>query len=285
MKKYILLFAIILAGQAQAQWGTPERFFKRSGSTVTQRVTTDTIQVTQFRVGSSTTAGFVLVADARGVLTLQSVTSSSAGAVKATDGVVLSSDSLRLLLATGSKLQIVTGAGAVDSLSLDATANIDWTGTHTFDDFIQKADVLDFLAGGLGGGTDTTAYDVPSKLVAAGDSLQIDFAVSQRFTSLDSVVVYTTTIGTSGDSMAVSVEFKKIAEGGSVSAAFNAAQVDTLDMGSGATLTVFRFNTFGSLATGAGEIVGLVRRNSLAANDMTETGIIRRVLLYGVGLR
>jgi hypothetical protein len=84
--------------------------------------------------------------------------------------------------------------------------------------------------------------------------------------------------------MALSLRVKKIDPAGSVSAAYNAATIDTLDMGAGAVLVVFRWTSFGSLATGVGEIVGYVKRTA-CTNDMTRKGLIRRVVFYGVGLR
>jgi hypothetical protein len=77
---------------------------------------------------------------------------------------------------------------------------------------------------------------------------------------------------------------KKIDPAGSVSAAYNAASIDTVDMGTGATLILFRFTSFGSLATGVGELVGYVKRTA-CANNMTRKGLIRRIEFYVKGLR
>lgn len=79
MKKYILFFALLLSTQANAQWGGWNRLWIYSGNTASPSRTTDTTQVFQLRVGTSTTAGFVPVADARGVLTMQAVSAAGAG--------------------------------------------------------------------------------------------------------------------------------------------------------------------------------------------------------------
>lgn len=171
-----------------------------------------------------------------------------------------------------------------DSIHVNLNSSFPWTGTHTWTKFLKKPDDIGFLGTALDGAADSTAYNVPSKQVATGDSAFFDFDVSSRFTSLDSVIAYTTTPSTAGDSMALSLRVKKIAPNGSVSAAYNSATIDTLDMGGGATLIVFRWTSFGSLATGVGEIVGYIKRTA-CANNMTRKGLIRRVIFYGVGLR
>lgn len=171
-----------------------------------------------------------------------------------------------------------------DSIHTNLNATFPWTGTHTWTNFLKKPDLLDFLGTAMTGAADSTAYDVPSKQLATGDSAFFDLGVSSRFTSLDSIVIYTVTPSAAGDSMALSLRVKKIAPNGSVSAAYNAATIDTVDMGSGAVLIVFRYTSFGSLAAGVGEIVGYVKRTA-CTNDMTRKGLIRRVEIYGVGLR
>lgn len=52
----------------------------KAGNTISQARTIDTLQITNLRIGTSTTAGFVPIADARGVMTLSSI----AGATAAT---------------------------------------------------------------------------------------------------------------------------------------------------------------------------------------------------------
>ena len=138
-KKYILLFAILFSTQVQAQsWGGWSRLWTYSDNTTSPARTVDTTQIFQLRIGTSTTAGFVPVADARGVMTLQAVSAAGAGDITAvtagdalggggttgavtlnalaTDGIKVATDTLRLQLATNSSLQIVSGVSALDSL-------------------------------------------------------------------------------------------------------------------------------------------------------------------------
>jgi hypothetical protein len=197
-------------------------------------------------------------------------------------------NNLKMPSGTAGHVLTINSAGnvvtqAVGAASVDQSASYNWTGTHTFDDFIKKADMLDFLGGALEGATDTTAYGVTSKRFATNDSAFFDFAVSKRFTTLDSIVIFATTVLTTGDSVAFSLRVKKIAFDASVSAAFNAATIDTVDMGAGVVLKRFVYTSFGTLAAGVGEIVGYVKKTT-CTNNMPQA-IIRRVVLYGVGLR
>jgi hypothetical protein len=139
---------------------------------------------------------------------------------------------------------------------------------------------IEFLGTTLSGAADSTMHDVPSKQLATGDSAFFDFRVSKKFTALDSIVIYTVTPSTTGDSMALSIKVKKINGAGSTSAAYNAATIDTTDMGGGSTLIVFRLTAgFGTLSAGVGEIVGYVKRTA-CTNNMTRKGLIRRVIFY-----
>lgn len=94
MKKCFFCLAALLlfAASAQAQFGFPSGW-RRISSAVLQPVNAaDTVQVPdgQLRLGTSTTAGFVPVADARGVLTMQAVSAAGAGDITAvTAGVGL----------------------------------------------------------------------------------------------------------------------------------------------------------------------------------------------------
>lgn len=272
MKKYILFFAILFATQAYGQFGGWNYFFSKGGNRINQANTLDTLVLNNLKMPAGT-AGHVLTINSVGNVATQAVGAASIGANSIDSTHVktsgLTADDIR--------------PNAIGASEIDETANVDWTGTHTFDDFIKKADMLDFLGGALKGATDTTAYGVASKRFATNDSAFFDFAVSKRFTTLDSIVIFATTVLTTGDSVAFSLRVKKIAIDASVSAAFNAATIDTVDMGAGVVLKRFVYTSFGSLGAGVGEIVGYIKKTT-CTNNMPQA-IIRRVLFYGVGLR
>lgn len=95
MKKILLLAAVawtLFVSQAQAQYGFAVGWRRIAPSTLQPVNLADTVLVPdgQLRLGTSTTAGFVPIADARGVMTLQNISAAGGGditAVTAGDGL------------------------------------------------------------------------------------------------------------------------------------------------------------------------------------------------------
>ncbi len=249
MKKYIFLFAVLFAVQANGQYGGWGRYFSKTGNTISQTNTLDTLKLNNLKMPSGT-SGHVLTINSAG-----NVTTAAAGAA-----------------------------------SIDQTANYNWTGTHTFDDFVKKADMLEYLGDALKataavGVSDTTAFYIPMKLFSTSDSATIDFSTSKRFASLDSIIILGGTISTLGDSAAFSVQVKQTVLSGAYSGAFNAAAIDSSDLGAGNVQRFWRFTSFGSLTANARSTIRVKIWRSACTNNTGSDVYAERVLIYGVGLR
>lgn len=120
-----LLFVLLIMGgffsSAQAQYGG-WTYFLKSGSTISQAVSTDTLQVNNLRVGTSATSGHVLTANSRGVATFQAGGIDSATAVEDAGWTKVSTN-VRLHTTTD---EVVVGAATPVSsakFSIDGDAN------------------------------------------------------------------------------------------------------------------------------------------------------------------
>lgn len=148
---------------------------------------------------------------------------------------------------------------------------------------------LEFLGGGLvgtsaSGATDSTAFYIAMKMFALNDSAAFDFTVS-KLGSLDSIIIIGGTTSTAGDSAAFSLRVKQTGNLDSYVGAFNAAAIDSSDLGAGSVQRSWRFSSFGSLtANKRSTIRGKVWR-SACTNNATAKVFVERVLIYGKGLR
>lgn len=249
MKKYILFFTLLLATQAYAQRGGWAYFFTRGGNTISQANTRDTLLINNLKMSGSFTAGHVL--------TLNSVGNISAAA----------------------------GGGGII-----ASSNVDWTGTHTFDDFIKKADMLEFFGTGLqatsaAGASDSVVFYMPMKLFSLSDSAVCDFSTSKRFASLDSIIILGGTVSALGDSAAFSVQIKQTVLSGAYAGAFNAAAIDSSDLGAGNVQRFWRFTSFGSVTASVRSTIRAKIWRSACTNNTGSDVYVERILIYGVGLR
>lgn len=279
MKKYILFFAILLATQVHAQRGGWAYFFTRGGNTISQANTLDTLKLNNLKMPAGT-SGHVLTINAAGNVTTQAVGASSIGA-NSIDSTHVKSDGL-----TSDDIR----PNAIGASEIDETANINWTGTHTFDDFVKKADMLEFLGAGLeetvaAGAADSTVHYMPCKMFSLSDTAVFDFSTSKRFASLDSIIILGGTISTLGDSAAFSVQVKQTQLSGAYTGAFNAAAIDSSDLGAGNVQRFWRFASFGSVTASVRSTIRVKAWRSACTNNTGSDVYVERVLIYGIGLR
>lgn len=190
--------------------------------------------------------------------------------VKATDGIVVTTDSVRILLKTSSGLQIVSGTGAVDSLAADSTS---WIATDG--DVAAKANSsVTLTAGdGLSGGGDLSAnrtfavnLDTDGGLETVDDSINVRLDGSTLTTSsaglkvaadgITSTEIATDAVGTAELAPNVAVEIVRIS-GGS-----NLTRNDTLTFAAGANISL----------TSSGDTLTISASGSTSPNLNTRDG-------------
>jgi len=149
---------------------------------------------------------------------------------------------------------------------------------------IPAADMLSNTA--ADSASDSTVYYQPVKMFALGDTATFSFVISENFASIDSIVALAATGSALGDSAAFALQIKQFAIGNTLGGAFNAAVIDTVDLGTTANaIKRFAFTGFGSISLKARRIiVGKIWRS--ACDNSTGSGVyILRLLIYGIGLR
>lgn len=110
------------------------------------------------------------------------------------------------------------------------------------------------------------------------------FVTSNRFTSLDSIFVIGGTTSTLGDSAAFSLQLKQTVLDGSYTGAFNAAAIDSLDLGAGSVQKKWIFTSFGTLTKNKHSLIrGKLWRSACANNTGTKVFVFK-VLVVGTGL-
>lgn len=218
---------------------------------------TDTVRVNRFRLGVSSTAGNILKAtDASGNIVL-----GTADSTGITDSGVTTAD-IRTRAVTSVKIANLT-------------------------DFLSKPDMLEFLGGALketaaAGASDTTQNYIPVKAFSVNDTATFDLSTSKRFASLDSIVVIAYA-NTATSNVVFNCQIKQVQIGGAVAGAFNASSSKTIATGTAGTLRQWSFTSFGSVTASVfSEIIGKVYRTSGGTGGDV---FVRRVLVYGVGLR
>lgn len=156
--------------------------------------------------------------------------------------------------------------------------------------WISKPDMLEYLGDAMkatsaSGVSDSTLFYFPMKMFSLSDTATIDFSVSKRFVSLDSIILLGGTISTLGDSAAFSGQVKQTILSGAYAGAFNAAAIDSSDLGAGNVQRRWKFTSFGSLTASARSTIRVKIWRSACTNNTGTDVYLERILIYGVGLR
>lgn len=131
---------------------------------------------------------------------------------------------------------------------------------------------------------DTTAFYMPAKFFATGDTVTFSFSAGLRFTSLDSIIIIGGTTSSLGDSAAFAVNIKQVAIDSSYTEAFSATKIDTVDLGAGNIQKQWKLTSFGTLIKNKRALfTGRIWR-SACANDAAARVYIFAVWIFGVGL-
>ncbi|MEK7500368.1 MAG: hypothetical protein AAB649_07260, partial [Patescibacteria group bacterium] len=93
------------------------------------------------------------------------------------------------------------------------------------------------------------------------------------------------TISTLGDSAAFSIQIKQTVLAGAYAGAFNAAVIDSSDLGTANTQKRWKLSSFGALTASARSTIRAKIWRSACTNNTGSDVYIERVLIYGVGLR
>lgn len=187
-------------------------------------------------------------------------------------------------------LKVQASDGDLTQISTNTSDQMAFTGAsgnYTFDNWLSKPDMLEFLGGALKetpttGASDTTANYMPLKAFSVGDTATFDFSTGTRFTTLDSIVVLAYS-NTATSSVVFNCQIRQVQIGGAIAGAFNASSSKTIATGTAGTLRQWSFTSFGSVTASVySQIVGKIFRT---AGGTGGDVFVTRVLLYGVGLR
>jgi len=190
--------------------------------------------------------------------------------IKATDGIKVSTDSVRIQLKTGSGLQIVSGSGAVDSLAADSTS---WIATDSDVSAKANSSVTLTAGDGLSGGGDLSAnrtfavnLDTDGGLETVDDSINVKLDGSTLTTSsaglkvatggITATEIATDAVGTAELAPNIAVEIVRIS-GGS-----NLTRNDTLTFAAGANISL----------TASGDTLTISASGSTSPNLNTRDG-------------
>lgn len=240
---------------------------KATNDRIEPRDLTDTVRVNLFRLGTSSTSGQVVKA-------INSFGNAAYGTVDSagiTDGAITS-------------LKIKAGNVNTSDLADDAVLS---SKIGSLSEFLIKPDMLEFLGGALqgtasAGASDTTANYAPMKAFSVNDSATFDISTSKRFASIDSIVILAYS-NTATSNVVFNCQIRQIQIGGAIAGAFNAATSKTIATGTAGTLKQWSFTSFGSVTASAySEIIGKIYRTTGGTGGDV---FVRRVLIYGVGLR
>lgn len=169
MKKYIALCILLVATQAHAQWGGWSRYFTKSGNTIQQAVSTDTLKIKNLKMDGTFTPDHVLkISTSTGIITAGAV-SVGAGSVDSTsvvDGGLINAD---IRVSTLDSSRVKDGTISTNDLRNTAVDSNKVRGGHVTASKLASGSVLN---------AKIAASAVDSAKVADGSLINADIRVS-----------------------------------------------------------------------------------------------------------